>query len=1392
MKLTLLSRLSAIAILLATFIGVMFYSKVVNAQLVVDGPGHQVTAGRSTVSLNGAWRFETDPASAGSNLGYQNQSFNDASWTNIDVPGSWSLYDETSDYIGDGWYRRTVSRPSHSSGERVRLRFEAAYYDTDVWFNGQFLGNHTGGYTPFEFDVTDLLQATNTIAVRTDNTFSIGAWYFWGGLTRDVSFIVDPEVRIVRQKFISDPDLPSGQAQVSTNVTIENSSISQRTVQVTGQFTNLQGDASSAVTLSPLNGAANSLTIPAGQTRSLRLAATLTQSDYDLWHFDDPNLYRSNVSISSGGYTVSDRVGIRKIELVGTDFLLNGEKIRLNGYNRVSDDRANGAIEPLYVVRRDIDRMKAAGANLSRIMHHAQHPSLLDYADEKGMLLTAEVPVWGNDADLSIANGAQVYTDIDELLQRDWNHASIFAWSVANEIQSGTNAGRTFVSTMMNYIRAVHDSTRFLTFSTNKNVSTTEASQFSDFVSRNSYQNWLSASNRVNQSFPNRPLYISEYSPDGFTFPTSRERLNHTTGAPNIYEDYATQPWIFGTSVWAYNDYRSTFRGTSVNATRGWGLQNQWGDLKEAYFQMQKVASPVNDLSVTPLAEGTGVSFSAKTLVELPAFTLRNYKVVVQGVDQDGNVVGGGIFDLQDISPQGESFDFQLNWNKSGLNIVEERASIVTPTGYEVDVSRAAISAPKQLAAEQVIPSGTSIRVVFDRVAGATSYELSVDGTNISASTKLENFLDVSGLSRNRSYTLRLKAINSQGESVRTVNASTLNSTVEIAPVIQSATPISGGVVVGYIVGESQVSWDVEVQRVSNNNVVRSYNTLVKGASRVTGLAANVDHRVRVRGVFESGSNTVWSEWLNFRTFNQSTRPSAPVFKGVVAGSNSIAASITPHPQAEYYTIRLARGNSVITERVDLAAVDNLLVEGLINNAEYDVSVRVHTSTGVSLYSPISKVITSTPNVGTSDRIEIIADNLDSETQIVGSWSTSTFSGERIGPNYLHDGNSGKGSKSVTFNPAVTESGNYTVFAYWNASPDRADNVPISITHAGGTDVVIVDQTANGGAWFELGRYDLASDGSTSITVSNSGTSDTVVADAVRLLANFDSGAGEAEHTLILDNSDSATQLVGSWTTSTFSSDRIGANYLHDNRTGKGSKSVIYNPVIPATGSYTVAVYWNSSADRATNVPVTIAHNGGSATVQIDQTAPGGQWVDVGSFNFSQGSGSSVTISNAGTSSFVIADAVRFTSNFVSSDSTLYELRTRHDKCLGVSSGLNNANLRQVTCIGSDFQRFQLTELGNGLVSIQPLINLDLCLDVQGASTENRANVQAYACGNNPTPNRRFTLTNRGGTLHSIEASHSGKCLDLQGGGEADFTNIFQWACNPNNSNQHFSLIPVQ
>ncbi|HWB35252.1 MAG TPA: glycoside hydrolase family 2 TIM barrel-domain containing protein, partial [Rugosimonospora sp.] len=519
--------------------------------------------GQSTTPLDGDWAFATDPGAAGTGAGWQQPGFDDSDWARLPVPGNWDLHDAYANYHGKAWYRRQFPSPATSPGQVVRLRFEAVYYQAQVWFNGTLLGGHSGGYTPFEFDVTSLLAADgpNTVAVLADNTYSIGAWWAWGGISRSVNLTVNEAVRVERQHVITTPDLAAGTAALDVWITVSNASSTQVTVTVAGQVTDTAG--------TPLTGVSTvdaALTIGARGEAEAHLQIHLPAGSFTLWQLDDPHLYLFATTVTDPAGALAhrrtDRFGIREVRIDGTALLLNGEQVRVNGYNRVGDDRVVGATEPDYLVQRDIDRMKASGANMMRIHHVPQAPNLLDYADEKGLLLIEEIPVWGKGANLD-PNDPTTRGQFREMIRRDYNHPSIIAWSVCNEIAGTSDAGRTYVRTMIDWVRHELDSTRLLTYVSNTysgaSTPAEEALQYTDFCCLNMYGNFAGAADHAHQLFPDKPLFVSEFSSDSSSFPTSRELVDFRTTSDAAAAAFRGRPWLIGASLWSYNDYRSGF-----------------------------------------------------------------------------------------------------------------------------------------------------------------------------------------------------------------------------------------------------------------------------------------------------------------------------------------------------------------------------------------------------------------------------------------------------------------------------------------------------------------------------------------------------------------------------------------------------------------------------------------------------------------------------------------------------------------------------------------------------------------------------------------------------------------------------------------------------------------
>lgn len=126
---------------------------------------------RTSLPLLEDWRFAIDKNKVGEQQGWANPVYDDSAWTTVTVPHTWNVMSDYADYSGLAWYRRAFTLPAESKAAHLRLRFEGVFYLARVWLNGQYLGEHEGGYTPFEFDVSDSVKPgeKNIIAVEVDN-----------------------------------------------------------------------------------------------------------------------------------------------------------------------------------------------------------------------------------------------------------------------------------------------------------------------------------------------------------------------------------------------------------------------------------------------------------------------------------------------------------------------------------------------------------------------------------------------------------------------------------------------------------------------------------------------------------------------------------------------------------------------------------------------------------------------------------------------------------------------------------------------------------------------------------------------------------------------------------------------------------------------------------------------------------------------------------------------------------------------------------------------------------------------------------------------------------------------------------------------------------------------
>ncbi|MBL9134820.1 MAG: S8 family serine peptidase [Verrucomicrobiales bacterium] len=300
------------------------------------------------------------------------------------------------------------------------------------------------------------------------------------------------------------------------------------------------------------------------------------------------------------------------------------------------------------------------------------------------------------------------------------------------------------------------------------------------------------------------------------------------------------------------------------------------------------------------------------------------------------------------------------------------------------------------------------------------------------------------------------------------------------------------------------------------------------------------------------------------------------------------------------------------------------------------VDLTVVAGPGYTVGSPAN----ATVNIADDDGASFLTvDNTDgpSRVEIVGAWSASTTSPGYWGTDYLHDVNTGKGTKTVTFIPTVGTTGTYEAFIWYTAGANRASNLPVDVIHAGGTTTRTVNERINGSQWVSLGIYTFNSGTAGRIRIRTTATDGYVIADAVRLVAVSPPAF------LTVDNTDgpSRVELVGAWTASATAAGFWGTDYLHDGNTGKGAKTATFIPTVATTGAYEAFIWYTAGANRASNLPVDIIHAGGTTTRVVNQRINGSQWVSLGVYTFNVGTAGRVRIRTTGTDGYVIADAIR-------------------------------------------------------------------------------------------------------------------------------------------------------
>lgn len=649
------------------------------------------------VSLCGEWRFRIDPDNRGAKENWYGASAPAEGWRAVKVPHTWQVEAALADYRGVAWYWRSFEVPAGWKACAVRVEFEAVFHTATVWVNGQLVGEHTRkGYTAFTLDITSALhKGSASIAVRVDNAFNShmlprgdsSDWANDGGIFRPVQLLIAPKSFVERVDVDALPDLATGEGKLTITASVRNTETEPWNGIATFQIVD-EEDSAKVLEYTP------SKAFSVGTNTVEKLTFAVTFPGAKLWHFDHPNLYRLEFSISGerDAHRFTATFGVRKLEVKDGAFYLNGERVRLMGVERMAGSNPEfGMAEPTGWITHDHADMKHLNCVFTRV-HWPQDRRVLDYCDRHGILMQTEVPAWGwetfagsgalPDADV-MENGLE---QLREMIAGDRNHPSVVVWGLCNEIQGQNPPAYQFAKRMLEEAKRL-DPGRLCSYASNSLGTTPQhdVAGLMDFVETNEYYgSWAPGTSQdvarhldeIHAAFPGKPIVISEYgycacTPDR---PEGDQQRMEIMRSHDIA--IRSKEFVSGTIFFCYNDYRTHVgdRGVGPLRQRVHGVVDIYGAHKASYELLRRESSPIELVTVEHQANKFQVLI--KTRSDLPMYRLRAYKLRGLFFGQGDIPVEQQELDLPESAP-GKEVKLELSFSQGG-----------TPTHVQFDVLR--------------------------------------------------------------------------------------------------------------------------------------------------------------------------------------------------------------------------------------------------------------------------------------------------------------------------------------------------------------------------------------------------------------------------------------------------------------------------------------------------------------------------------------------------------------------------------------------------------------------------------------------------------------------------------------------------------------------------------
>ena len=577
---------------------------------------------RVVYTINDGWKF-----TKGSPFEAQLAGCDDSSWETVNIPHTWNNKDADDEtpgfYRGPAWYRKQLFVDKSQEGRQAVIYFEGANQEVRFYLNGQFVGEHKGGYTRFCFDITSHLRygQENLFAIYVNNVYNPNIpplsadFTFFGGIYRDVYLQFMNPVHIATNDYASSgvyirtPEVNNSAASVEITTLLTNNTLQPAEIRVENVICDADGK--------EVKKTHAEIKLASGETKT-DISKKIKIDSPRLWDIDDPYRYMVYTRIlDKKKGTLLDEVvnplGLRWFKFDSEKgFFLNGKGRKLIGTARHQDyfQKGNALRDELHV--QDVLLLKEMGGNFLRVSHYPQDPVIMEMCDKLGIVTSVEISVVNavTETEEFLQNSVEM---AKEMVRQDFNRPSVMIWGYMNEIflRRPYTEGKQledyyrFTEKVARALEATireEDPSRYTMMAYHNMPQYYEDAHLTEIPmiqGWNLYQGWYEPDinefqrllDRAHKAYKGKVLMITEYGPgvDPRVHSYQPERFDFSQEYGLVYHKHylnemMKRPFIAGSSLWNLNDFYSESRVDAVPHVNNKGVVGLNREKKDVYW----------------------------------------------------------------------------------------------------------------------------------------------------------------------------------------------------------------------------------------------------------------------------------------------------------------------------------------------------------------------------------------------------------------------------------------------------------------------------------------------------------------------------------------------------------------------------------------------------------------------------------------------------------------------------------------------------------------------------------------------------------------------------------------------------------------------------------------